>query len=150
VVGADGKVVKRIKPQVAGRIKASKASMRYVNQALLGTPKTGTLAWKFNGFPLDKVQVRGKTGSAEVQGKQSTSWVATFDDNYVVIMMVSQAGTGSGTSGPAVRAIWESLYGIHGTDVKASDAAIPGTTPPAQLPTFLEDGSIMPPKREKD
>ena len=40
-------------------------------------------------FPLDKVHIRGKTGSAEVYGKQSTSWVATYDENYVVIMMVS-------------------------------------------------------------
>ena len=62
------------------------------------------------------MQIRGKTGSAEVYGKQSTSWVATYDENYVVVMMVSQAGTGSGTSGPAVRAIWESLYGITGAD----------------------------------
>ena len=59
------------------------------------------------------MHVRGKTGSAEVYGKQSTSWVATYDENYVVVMMVSQAGTGSGTSGPAVRKIWESLYGIR-------------------------------------
>ena len=41
-----------------------------------------------------------KTGSAEVYGKQSTSWVASYDENYVVVMMVTQAGTGSGTSGP--------------------------------------------------
>ena len=46
------------------------------------------------------MHIRGKTGSAEVYGKQSTSWVATYDENYVVVMMVSQAGTGSGTSGP--------------------------------------------------
>jgi penicillin-binding protein 2 len=63
-------------------------------------------------------------------------------------MMVSQAGTGSGTSGPAVRAIWESLYGIDGTTVDPRRAAIPGTTPPAGLPTFLDDGSILPPGRE--
>ncbi|MGZ4445852.1 MAG: penicillin-binding transpeptidase domain-containing protein, partial [Nocardioides sp.] len=95
----------------------------------------------------DKVQIRGKTGSAEVYGKQSTSWVASYDQDYVVVMMVTQAGTGSGTSGPAVRKIWESLYGIHGMDVKPADAAIPGTTPPAGLPTFMKDGSIMPPAR---
>ena len=44
--------------------------------------------------------IRSKTGSAEVYGKQSTSWVASYDKNYVVLMMVTQAGTGSGTSGP--------------------------------------------------
>src|SRR3954463_1624247 len=131
VVSPDGTVLKRFAPKSAGRVKVSAESLRYVDQALLGTPKVGTLAWKFTDFPLDKVHIRGKTGSAEVYGKQSTSWVASYDENYVVIMMVSQAGTGSGTSGPAVRKIWETLYGIDGMTVDPAKAAIPGTTPPA-------------------
>ncbi|WP_028642513.1 penicillin-binding protein 2 [Nocardioides sp. URHA0020] len=145
VVSADGKLLRTIKPHVQGRVDASAASLRYVDQALQGTPKVGTLAWKFTDFPLDRVKIRGKTGSAEVQGKQSTSWVATYDKNYVVIMMVTQAGTGSGTVGPAVRAVWESLYGIDGTKVNPEHAAIDGTTPPAGLPTFMRDGTILPP-----
>ena len=103
--------------------------MRYVDQALLGTAKVGTMAWRMTGFPLDRVHVRSKTGSAEVHGKQSTSWVASYDENYVVVMMVSQAGTGSGTSGPAVRALWESLYGVRGETVDPHRAAIRGRGP---------------------
>ncbi len=148
IVGSDGTVLKRFKPRVAAKVDASAASLKYVDTALQGTPKVGTLAWKFIDFPLDKVHIRGKTGSAEVYGKQSTSWVATYDKNYVVVMMVSQAGTGSGTSGPAVRKIWETLYGIHGMDVNPAKSAIPGTTPPAGLPTFMKDGSILPPTPE--
>jgi penicillin-binding protein 2 len=145
VVDPDGAVVRRIKPVVQGRVKSKKAALRYVDTALQGTPRQGTLAWKFGGFPLDKVKVRGKTGSAEVYGKQSTSWVATYTRDYVVVMMVSQAGTGSGTSGPAVRKIWEALYGITGEDVDARKAVIPGVTPPRRLPVFTADGSILPP-----
>ena len=148
VVSEDGTVLRRIAPKVAGHVHASRESMRYVDTALLGTPKVGTLAWRFHDFPLDKVHIRGKTGSAEVYGKQSTSWVASYDENYVVVMMVSQAGTGSGTSGPAVRAIWESLYGVRDGSVRPAQAAIPGTTPPDGLPTFAEDGSILPPSRK--
>ena len=148
IVDAGGSVVHRFKPQVAGKVDASASSLKYVDTALQGTPKVGTLAWKFIDFPLDKVHIRGKTGSAEVYGKQSTSWVATYDENYVVVMMVSQAGTGSGTSGPAVRKIWESLYGIDGMNVDPRRSAIPGTTPPAGLPTFMKDGSILPPARK--
>ena len=73
--------------------------------------------------------------------------MASYSDDYVVVMMVSQGGTGSGTSGPAVRKIWESLYGIRALDVDADRAAIPGTSPPARLPTFMKDGSIQPPGR---
>ncbi|MEP6817414.1 MAG: penicillin-binding transpeptidase domain-containing protein, partial [Marmoricola sp.] len=145
VVSPEGKVIKRIPPQVQGHVKAKKGVLRYIDDALQGTPKTGTLAWKFIGFPLDKVHIRGKTGSAEVQGKQSTSWVTTYTKDYVVVMMVTQGGTGSGTSGPYVRKIWESLYGIKGLDVRKSKSAMPGTTPPKGLPVFARDGSILPP-----
>jgi penicillin-binding protein 2 len=104
------------------------------------------MAWKMIGFPLDKIQIRSKTGSAEVYGKQSTSWVASYDKNYVVLMMVSQGGTGSGTSGPFVRKIWEALYGVHGSQVHTRDALIPGVVAPGALPSFQGDGSILPPR----
>jgi len=61
------------------------------------------------------------------------------------VMVVTQAGTGSGTSGPAVRKIWETLYGITGEEVDADEAVIPGVRPPRRLPTFTSDGSILPP-----
>jgi penicillin-binding protein 2 len=145
VVSPEGQVVRRIPAKVQGHVKAKKGVLKYIDDALQGTPQSGTLAWKFIGFPLDKVHIRGKTGSAEVQGKQSTSLVATYTKDYVVVMMVTQAGTGSGTAGPYVRKIWESLYGINGLDVRKSKAAIPGTTPPKGLPVFAKDGSILPP-----
>ena len=66
-----------------------------------------------------------------MHGKQSTSWVASYDKNYVVLMMVTQAGTGSGTSGPAVRKIWEALYGVKGMKVNTAKAALPGAKPPS-------------------
>ena len=72
--------------------------------------------------------------------------MATDDKDYVVVMMITQGGTGSGTSGPAVRKIWEHLYGINGEKVNPKKAAIPGTTPPAQLPTFARDGSSCRPR----
>jgi penicillin-binding protein 2 len=101
------------------------------------------------GFPLNKVHVRSKTGTAEVYGKQTTSWVASYDKQYVVVMQISQGGTGSGTSGEAVRAIWESLYGIHGEKVDVNDAAQPGAHPPTELPTFERNGQILPPGKEE-
>jgi penicillin-binding protein 2 len=145
IVSPDGRLVKAFKPQKAARVKASKSTLRYIDHALLGTAKVGTTAWKFIGFPLDKVRIRSKTGSAEVYGKQTTSWVASYDKRYVVLMMVSQGGTGSGTSGPAVRKIWEALYGVHGMDVNTRKAAQPEARPPAGLPVFARDGEILPP-----
>ena len=127
-----------------------KRTFGYIDSALQGVTRVGTMAWRMGGFPLDDVVIRSKTGSAEVYGKQSTSWVASYTKDYVVVMMVSQGGTGSGTSGPAIRKIWEQLYGINGLDVRPSKAAIPGTTVPKQLPTFARDGSILPPARKDE
>ena len=146
IVSPSGHVVKRIAPKVQGHVKDPAHAISYVTNALLGTAKTGTMAWKMIGFPLDRIHIRSKTGSAEVYGKQSTSWVASYDGNYVVLMMVTQGGTGSGTSGPYVRKIWESLYGVHGSAVDTHDALIPGVVAPPALPSFQPDGSILPPR----
>jgi penicillin-binding protein 2 len=146
IVSPTGRVVKRIRPKVQGHVKDPAHAISYVTNALLGTAKTGTMAWKMLGFPLDRIHIRSKTGSAEVYGKQSTSWVASYDGDYVVLMMVTQGGTGSGTSGPFVRKIWESLYGVHGSAVVSRDALIPGVVAPGALPSFQPDGSILPPR----
>jgi penicillin-binding protein 2 len=90
----------------------SPSTLRYIDRSLKETVKSGTAAWKFNGFPVDQVQIRAKTGTAEVYGKQTTSWMASYTDRYAVVMMISQAGTGSGAGGTAVRKIYETLYNI--------------------------------------
>jgi penicillin-binding protein 2 len=148
IVDADGTLVRTIAPKKIGHVDVPARTFDYIDSALQGVTREGTMAWKMGGFPLDDVVIRSKTGSAEVYGKQSTSWVASYTKDYVVVMMVSQGGTGSGTSGPAVRKIWETLYGVRGEKVVPSKAAIPGSTPPARLPTFMTDGSILPPARK--
>ncbi|MEO9325593.1 penicillin-binding protein 2 [Nocardioides sp. C4-1] len=150
VVAADGTVVRRIPPEEVGRVKLPDAVYGYIDEALQGVTRTGTMAWRMGGFPQDEVPIRSKTGSAEVYGKQSTSWVASYSDDYVVVMMVSQAGTGSGASGPGIRKIWEALYGVQGEQVVPDTAAIPGTQLPDRLPSFRDDGSILPPAERED
>jgi penicillin-binding protein 2 len=146
IVDPRGRVVKRIKPKVSARVPANDRVLRYIDTALQGTTRVGTSSWRFLDFPLDQVRIRSKTGSAEVHGKQSTSLLASYTKQYVVVMMVSQGGTGSGTSGPGVRAIWEALYGIDGMKVRPDKAAQSGAHPPEGLPQFRRDGSITAPE----
>ena len=146
VIDAKGRVIRRIPPKKASNVRVSSDDLDYIDTALKGSSRTGgTMGWRLEGFPLDTVKIRSKTGSAEVYGKQSTSWVATYDEQYVVLMMVSQGGTGSGASGPAIRKIWEALYGVQGTDVRTGKALLPDATPPSRLPVFAKDGEILPP-----
>ncbi|NHC22361.1 penicillin-binding protein 2 [Nocardioides sp. IC4_145] len=147
IVDPTGRTIKEIKPKKAGTVDLPKSVLSYIDTALKSVSSRGTMAWKLPGFPLEEVQIRSKTGSAEVYGKQSTSWVASYTDDYVVVMMVSQGGTGSGRNGDSIRRIYEALYGVEGSTVDPRRAFIPGTKPPAELPTFTADGSILPPGR---
>jgi penicillin-binding protein 2 len=149
LVSPSGEVLRRFAPRKTGSVDVPRKYLDYIDDALQNVSRVGTMAWKLIGFPLDDVTIRAKTGSAEVYGKQSTGWVASYTEDYVVVMMISQGGTGSGSTGDAVRKIWETLYGVEGEKVVPKRAAIPGVVAPTTLPTFLEDGSILPPVKEK-
>ena len=84
--------------------------------------------------------MHAKTGTAEVYGKQTTSWFATYTKDYTVVMTISQGGTGSGASGPAVRNIYNALYGVSddGT-INKKNALLP--TPQKSLPKVQADGT---------
>ena len=146
LVSPDGTVLRRMAPRKVAQVDVPKKYLDYIDAALQNVSRVGTMAWKLVGFPLDDVTIRAKTGSAEVYGKQTTGWVASYTKDYVVVMMISQAGTGSGSTGDGIRAIWEALYGVEGETVRPARAATPGTVPAERLPQFLDDGSIMPPK----
>ena len=102
---------------------------------------SGTAASTFGGFPLGKVCVAGKTGTAQVFGKNSTSVFASFapcdHPKYVVVVMIPDSGYGADVSGPAVRQIWDALYGLQG-----SKAALPGGNLPP-LPRITSGGTIV-------
>jgi len=105
-----------IEPAARGVAAADPATLAYVRAALARTTVDGTASGAFLGFPLDEFPVAAKTGTAEVAGKQSTSWFASFapadDPRYVVIVNVDQGGLGAATSGPVARAVYEQLFGI--------------------------------------
>ena len=67
-----------------------------MDEAFAGVVTRGTAAWKFGGWPQDKIPLHAKTGTAEVYGKQTTSWFATYSKDYTIVMTISQGGTGSG------------------------------------------------------
>ncbi|MEI2712476.1 MAG: penicillin-binding protein 2 [Nocardioides sp.] len=145
IVDPQGRVVKQIKPKVASRVGVPKRILDYIDSAMQDVSRTGTMSWRLVDFPLDQVTIRSKTGTAEVYGKQTTGWVGSYTKDYVVVMNISQGGTGSGSTGPAIRAIYEALYGVEGTNVNPKREAIPGLIAPDTLPTFRRDGSILPP-----
>ncbi|MGO8958448.1 MAG: penicillin-binding protein 2 [Streptosporangiaceae bacterium] len=137
-----GRLVKKIKPPVMGHLPANKTTLAYIRSALQGVVTQGTAAGTFAGFPLGKVCVAGKTGTAQVFGRNSTSNFASFapcdNPKFVVVMMIPDAGYGADASGPAVRQIWDAIYGLEG-----HPAALPGGNLPAP-PRINSAGQIVP------
>lgn len=147
VISADGKSVQEIKPKSHGKLPMDADTRSQIDEALAGVTTRGSAAWRFGGWPQDKIPMHAKTGTAEVYGKQTTSWFVSYTEDYTIIMTIAQGGTGSGASGPAVRRIYEAMYGLDeegGQDLKR--AMLP--RPQTQLPKIEPDGSIEAPKIE--
>ncbi|MER6910879.1 penicillin-binding protein 2 [Streptomyces sp. NPDC000594] len=145
IVSADGKRIERIKPTSHGKLPMDARTAKQMNAALAGVATVGSAAWRFGGWPHDRIPIHAKTGTAEVYGKQTTSWFASYTRDYTIVMTISQGGTGSGASGPAVRNIYEAMYGLDeqgGQDLKR--ALLPA--PQKALPKIQADGSIDAPE----
>jgi penicillin-binding protein 2 len=132
VVDRTGKVVKKINPTVKNNVPVNKDVLSFIQHSLDFQDNhqvSGAIA--FDGSPI-KLLVGGKTGTAEVEGKDDTSWLASWgpvaSPKFVVVGMIEQAGTGSSAAAPMVRKIWEGLLGADGP------AVIAGSKPAATLP----------------
>jgi penicillin-binding protein 2 len=141
LLSPNGKVVQKITPPVTGHLPVAQSTLAYIRTALQGVVTSGTAAGTFAGFPLNKVCVAGKTGTAQAYGAKSTSVFASFapcnNPKYVVLMMIPNSGFGADVSGPAVKKIWDGIYGLQG-----SKAALPGGRMPA-LPHINQQGQIV-------
>ena len=130
-----GKVVQKINPPVIRHLPVSSETLAYMRSALAGVVTQGTAAGAFGGFPLNQVCVAGKTGTAQIMGKNATSVFASFapcqNPKFVVVVMLPNSGYGADAAAPAVREIWDGIYGLEG-----SKAALPG----GELPPTSRQG----------
>ena len=141
IITPNGEVVSEINSEKVGKLPVSKKTMAFLKKSLRAVVTSGTAKWRFDGMPI---AVSGKTGTGEVYGKNpdgsskdTTSWFASYapsdSPRYAVVMMISQGGTGSGTSGPSVRRIYEAIFGVQGQKVIREQAIFP-SAPPSQIP----------------
>ncbi|MBB2913073.1 penicillin-binding protein 2 [Streptosporangium becharense] len=145
LVRPDGTKVKEIEVPVVGRLPLSAGERAYIKGALSEVASDGTAAGAFSGFPMDEVKIGGKTGTAEVYGKADTSWFASFaptdKPRFVIVAMVSQGGMGGQTAAPAVRKIYEAIFGFA-PDGKRTAPLLPGGRPAAEPPMIERDGTV--------
>jgi penicillin-binding protein 2 len=138
VLDAAGRPVRTIKPRVVRKVPVDRRVLSFFGDSLHFEDShsvSGALA--FDGSPI-KTLIGGKTGTAEVYGKQDTSWLASWGPvqpgqpvskaRYVVVGMVEQAGTGASAAAPMIRQVYEGLLGAYGPPV------VPGGVPAGTLP----------------
>lgn len=135
LISPSGKVDKKISPQVIRHLPVSSNTLAYIRSALAGVISSpqGTANKAFGGFPLNKVCVAGKTGTSQSFGQNASSVFASFapcqNPKYVVLVMIPHAGYGADAAAPAVRQIWDYLYGLE-----KHPGALPGGRAPAGIP----------------
>jgi penicillin-binding protein 2 len=124
VLGSDGKPVLKTKPEVAFKPKVSAGNLSIMRQALERVTSSGTGAGAFRGFA---VPVAGKTGTAQVAGKDDYAWFVGYapaqSPKYVVAVVVEQGGHGGSVAGPAARQVLGALLGERVEHVHAEDAS---------------------------
>ncbi|MHB1802411.1 MAG: penicillin-binding protein 2 [Actinomycetes bacterium] len=153
IVTPSGTVVKTFAPKVAGHIPVSPSVIQYLQQILptVTTSPLGTGYLPFANWPFSQITVATKTGTAQVSGKQTQSWFASYagpvgHPQYAIVMTVQQGGTGELTSGPSVRAIYDALYGVSSAGTWNPKASVlPNDQLPRELPVVAADGQIYPP-----
>ncbi|HEX3621166.1 MAG TPA: penicillin-binding protein 2 [Acidimicrobiales bacterium] len=123
VLDQSGQQVRAIEPKVVRRTEIP-ASIKDPLQAgfkgVVASPG-GTANAAFAGFPLGAFPVAGKTGTAEVAGKQDTSLFTAYApaDNakYVVTVVLEQAGLGATAAAPVARRVLEGIAAKEGVAV---------------------------------
>ena len=123
VLGPDGQEIRRIDPKVVRRADIPAAvhdPLQTGFRGVVNDPR-GTAFGAFAGFPLSAFPVAGKTGTAEVAGKQDTSLFTAYApaDNarYVVTVVMEESGLGASAAAPVARRVFEGIAAKEGVTV---------------------------------
>ena len=116
--------VTSVTPKVTRQLPVSPQAIGVIQQGLKGVAvqqPLGTAVGAFIGFPMDRVAVAAKTGTADIAGKQPYAWFASYapadHPQYVVVVMLEQAGHGGETAAPIARRILEGLFNLPATNI---------------------------------
>jgi penicillin-binding protein 2 len=121
IVAPDGEVIREIEPESLGDLGLDDAELSVIQEGLrrVVMDRRGTAREAFTKgtpFPLDRIPVAGKTGTAELKPLVPFAWFAAYapadDPEVVVVVNVEQGGGGSQTAAPIARNILEHIFGI--------------------------------------
>jgi len=116
---SDGKVSHEFGPEQVRDVGVDEGTIKTLQRDLELVCRQGTAEGAFSGF---SEPVAGKTGTAQVRGKDDFAWFACYapvdDPQYVVVIMVEQGGHGGSTAAPAARQILSKIFDIPYEPIK--------------------------------
>lgn len=102
-------------------VEVSPASMQAIRASLEAVTSYGTVAGTFANSSLSAIGVAGKTGTAEIDGKQPYAWFASYapssNPQYVVAVMLEEGGGGGQTAAPIARRIFEGIFELAPSEI---------------------------------
>lgn len=120
------KVVTTFKPEEVRKVGVTDANLAVIRRGLEGvaTSSSGTAKGAFAGFPFGAVTIAAKTGTAELKTlppKQPYAWFVAYapanNPQYLVVVMLEEAGHGGETAAPVARRIIEGLFNLPLSDI---------------------------------
>jgi penicillin-binding protein 2 len=127
---ANGRLVQKVDPGAARRVKIDDAARDAIMQGLHGAASAdgGTSAGVFANWPQDRLPVFGKTGTAETPWKGGLidqSWYAAYVPHktkpIVVVATVERGGFGAERAAPIVRRILANWFELGAKAAKAPE-----------------------------
>ncbi|MDD2430508.1 MAG: penicillin-binding protein 2 [Firmicutes bacterium] len=109
ILDTSGEVVREFEPVVTSSLGLKSLDLQIIKDGMELVTKTGGTAGRaFADFPI---KVAGKTGSAEVPGRESHAWFVGYlpaeDPKYAICVLVENGGSGGAMAAPIARGIFE-------------------------------------------
>lgn len=127
ITNHQGKVVEETKPEVMKKVDVSPETMNWLREGMNAVTNPGGTAYgRFAGFP---VKVAGKTGTAQVAGKDNHGLFvgfAPYDKPEVAIAaVVEHGGAGGATAGVIAREVLSAYFKVNEEPVSPLGPATP-------------------------
>jgi penicillin-binding protein 2 len=112
VLDSSGRAVLPYASKASRHVPATRSNLSVMQQSLKDVVSDGTAKKTFAGMG---VAVAGKTGTAQVTGKDDYAWFVGYAPadapKYCVVVLIEQGGHGASVAGPAARMILSRLTG---------------------------------------